>query len=63
VVLCRNVLIHFAPETAAAVLRRLARALAPGGVPVLGPVELPLAAGLDLAWVDGWGATLLRRPR
>jgi len=60
-VLCRNVLIYFAPETAAAVLYTLADALAPGGVLVLGPVELPLAGALDLEWVEDGGATLLRR--
>jgi chemotaxis protein methyltransferase CheR len=62
VVLCRNVLIYFDAATAAAVLRRLAGALRPGGVLVLGPVELPLASGADLAWVEEGGATLLRRP-
>jgi chemotaxis protein methyltransferase CheR len=61
-VLCRNVLIYFDPATASAVLRRLAGALRPGGILVLGPVELPLASGTDLAWVDEGGATLLRRP-
>jgi chemotaxis protein methyltransferase CheR len=63
IVLCRNVLIHFEPRAAGMVLRRLAGALRPGGLLVLGPVELPLAAGIDLEWVDEAGATLLRRPR
>ncbi|HET8540820.1 MAG TPA: CheR family methyltransferase [Anaeromyxobacter sp.] len=63
VVLCRNVLIYFGPETAAAVLYRLVGALRPGGVLVLGPVELPLARALDLEWVEDGGATLLRRPK
>ncbi len=63
VVLCRNVLIHFEPRAAGAVLRRLAGALRPGGLLVLGPIELPLAAGVELEWVDEAGATLLRRPR
>jgi chemotaxis protein methyltransferase CheR len=63
VVLCRNVLIYFAPETAAAVLYRLVGALAPGGILVLGPVELPLARALELEWVEDAGATILRRPR
>jgi len=62
VVLCRNVLIYFDPRTAGAVLRRLADALRPGGVLVLGPVELPLASGAPLEWVEEGGATLLRRP-
>jgi chemotaxis protein methyltransferase CheR len=60
-VLRRNVLIYFAPETAAAVLYRLVGALAPGGILVLGPVELPLARALELEWVEDRGATLLRR--
>ena len=59
VVLCRNVLIYFDPRTAGAVLRRLAGALRPGGVLVLGPVELPLASGIDLEWVEEDEATLL----
>jgi chemotaxis protein methyltransferase CheR len=61
VVLCRNVVIYFDPVAAAEVLYRLAGALRPGGVLVLGPVELPLAAALDLEWVEDGGATLLRR--
>ena len=63
VVLCRNVLIYFDAPTAAGVLRRLAEAVAPGGALVLGPVELPLAAGLGLRTVEDGGATLLVRPR
>ncbi len=63
VVLCRNVLIYFSPETAAAVLYRLVGALVPGGVLVLGPVELPLARALELEWLQEGGATLLRRPQ
>jgi chemotaxis protein methyltransferase CheR len=62
VVFCRNVLIYFSPETAAAALHRLVGALAPGGLLVLGPVEVPLAAPMGLEWVEGGGATLLRRP-
>ncbi len=63
VVLCRNVLIYFDPTAAAGVLYRLAGALKPGGVLVLGPVELPIASAIDLEWVEDRGATLLRRPR
>jgi chemotaxis protein methyltransferase CheR len=62
VVLCRNVLIYFAPETAAAVLYRLVGALRPGGILALGPVELPLARAIELEWLQDGGATLLRRP-
>lgn len=60
-VLCRNVLIYFTPETAATVLYKLVGALHPGGLLVLGPVELPLASSLDLDWVEDGGATFLRR--
>ncbi len=63
VVFCRNVLIYFSPETAAAALYRLVGALVPGGTLVLGPVEVPLAAPLALEWIEDGGATLLRRPR
>lgn len=61
-VVCRNVLIYFAPEVAASALQRLAGAVAPGGWLLLGPVELPLAGGLRFEWVERGGATLLRRP-
>jgi chemotaxis protein methyltransferase CheR len=60
-VACRNVLIYFEPQQAAATLRRLAGALRPGGMLLLGPVELQLAGGLDLEWTEEAGATLLRR--
>jgi chemotaxis protein methyltransferase CheR len=61
-VVCRNVLIYFEPEVAAATLLRLAGAVAPGGYLLLGPVELPLVGGLALEWLERGGATLLRRP-
>lgn len=60
-VVCRNVLIYFEPRTAAEVLYRLVGALRPGGLLVLGPVELPLAAALPLEWVEDGGATVLRK--
>jgi len=60
-VLCRNVLIYFEPKVAAAVLYRLVAALRPGGMLVLGPVELPLAAALPLDWIEEGGATVLVR--
>ena len=59
-ILCRNVVIYFEPDVARATLRRLVEALAPGGLLVLGPVELPLAAGLPVEWLERDGATLLR---
>jgi chemotaxis protein methyltransferase CheR len=61
VIVCRNVLIYFAPKTAARVLHLLERALKPGGLLVLGPVELPLASLLALEWIDLGDATLLRK--
>lgn len=61
-VLCRNAVIYFEPEVARAALARLAGALAPGGVLLTGPVELPLTAGLGLDQVEEGGATLLVRP-
>lgn len=61
VIVCRNVLIYFAPETTARVLHLLERALKPGGLLVLGPVELPLASLLALEWIDLGDATLLRK--
>ncbi|MBK9518224.1 MAG: methyltransferase domain-containing protein [Anaeromyxobacter sp.] len=60
-VVCRNVLIYFEAAVAAAALQRLAGALKPGGLLLLGPVELPLATGLGLALEEEGGATLLRR--
>lgn len=65
VVLCRNVLIYFSPQTARAVLGRVAGAVAPGGLLALGPIELPLASalGFERVVVDAIATTLLRRPR
>jgi chemotaxis protein methyltransferase CheR len=60
-VLCRNVLIYFEPEVAARALARLADSLAPGGLLLLSPVELPLATGLGLRMIEEGGATLLIR--
>ena len=60
-VLCRNVLIYFTPQIAAAVLRGLAAALRPGGFLALGPAEAPLASGLPLEWVGDASFVLLRR--
>lgn len=60
-VVCRNVLIYFEPTTAVEILYRLIGAVAPGGYLVLSPVELPLAAALELEWIEDGGGTLLRR--
>lgn len=59
-VLCRNVLIYFDSRTAGEVLRRLVAALRPGGLLVLGPAEIPLAAPLALESSEVGDATLLR---
>ncbi|MGI5862918.1 MAG: CheR family methyltransferase [Myxococcales bacterium] len=61
-VFCRNVLIYFSPQAAAAVLHKFVEALRPGGLLVLGPVEVPMATSLGLEWLDCEGATLLRKP-
>ena len=61
-VVCRNVVIYFEPGVARRVVRRLAGALAPGGFLLLGPVELALAEGAGLEWVEDGEAVLLRRP-
>jgi len=61
VVVCRNVLIYFDPALAAEVLDRLLAATRPGGLLVLGPVELPLASQVDVEWLSVRGASLLRR--
>jgi chemotaxis protein methyltransferase CheR len=61
VVVCRNVLIYFTAPTAVAVVERLASALRPGGLLVLGPVETPLAAELPLERIEVSGATVHRR--
>ncbi|HZY03438.1 MAG TPA: protein-glutamate O-methyltransferase CheR [Anaeromyxobacteraceae bacterium] len=60
-VLCRNVLIYFAPVVAAEVLYRLLSTVRPGGFLALGPVELSLADPLAVEQVTAFGATLLRR--
>jgi len=60
-VLCRNVLIYFEPAAAARALERLWGAVRPGGLLLLGPVELPLASGLPAEWIEQPGATLLRK--
>ena len=62
VIVCRNVLIYFEAETSAQVLHNLASALSPEGLLVLGHAELPLAASLDLEWIDRSGTTILCRP-
>ena len=43
-ILCRNVLVYFAPDAAARAIANLTRALAPGGVLMLGSMDLNVAA-------------------
>ncbi len=62
-VVCRNVLIYFDPETARAIASRLFDAVAPGGILLLGPVEVPIADRLAAERLEVGGTTLLRRPR
>jgi chemotaxis protein methyltransferase CheR len=62
VVVCRNVLIYFDPVLAVEVLYRLFAATRPGGILVLGPVELPIAQEIEAEWVESSTASLLRRP-
>jgi chemotaxis protein methyltransferase CheR len=66
VIFCRNVLMYFDPRSKAAVLERLAAALAPGGCLVLGASETAPAA---MDWLEpedaarGFYRKLARRPR
>ncbi|SMF31685.1 CheR family methyltransferase [Pseudogulbenkiania subflava] len=62
VILCRNVLMYFAPEQAGLVLERLLACLAPDGVLLLSAVEAGIA--LDAGWVGTWlgDGYALRRP-
>lgn len=60
-VACRNVLIYFDGAGALRAMERLLSAVRPGGLLLLGPVELPLARTLSAEPVRVGGATLLRR--
>ncbi|WP_242347089.1 CheR family methyltransferase [Anaeromyxobacter terrae] len=60
-VVCRNVLIYFDPETARAITARLLEAVAPGAFLLLGPVEVPLAEKLAVERIEVGGTTLFRR--
>lgn len=60
-VLCRNVLIYFAPGRARSVLERLGRSLAAEGWLVPGSVEIPAAAIPGLGLVHAGGLFALRR--
>lgn len=60
-ILCRNVLIYFAPEPFARVIKNLARCLTEGGWLVLGPNEVSQAALPDLAPVRFPGTVFHRK--
>jgi chemotaxis methyl-accepting protein methylase len=60
VVAGRNVLIYFAPEARARALRIVERAVAPGGLLVLGPTDPPPSAD-DFAPIASERAALFRR--
>lgn len=55
-ILCRNVLMYFAPERARAVLERFHRCLLDGGYLIVSPVETPLLSGSPFVPVheEGW---------
>lgn len=56
VILCRNVLIYYAPEAAARIVERLARALAPGGVLIVGATDtlaMRAATSVQPAGIEG----------
>jgi chemotaxis protein methyltransferase CheR len=64
-ILCRNVLMYFAPARRTAVLRRLGCSLADGGWIVTNPIEIPSTAteGLTLGAIPGLGALRRTAPR
>jgi chemotaxis methyl-accepting protein methylase len=63
VIACRNVLIYFERSTQERVLLRLAGALRPGGMLLLGKVEMLVGAARDqLETVDGRERLFRRRP-
>ncbi|MBI5486047.1 MAG: methyltransferase domain-containing protein [Deltaproteobacteria bacterium] len=61
VILCRNVLMYFAPERAARVIERLRRCLVPGGWLVVGAAETSMADFAGFGRVGFEGATIFRR--
>lgn len=61
-ILCRNVLMYFAPETVAATLRRFHEALIEGGTLILGPSETFLAENAGFRLDNRGCCTLLVKP-
>ena len=60
-ILCRNVLMYFAPKPVRNVVAGLCRALVPGGWLVVSPVEVPLAASEGLVPINFPDAVFFRR--
>ena len=60
-IFCRNVLMYFAPETRARVIRRLTQSLVEGGWLVVSPSETAFVQQPDLNTVRFPGAVLLRK--
>lgn len=61
IIFCRNVLLYFAPELAAKVVRQHCRALLDGGWLVVSPTEISPASFAELESVNFPGAILLRK--
>ena len=61
IILCRNVLMYFAPEIARTVVGKLHRALVPGGWLIVGPAENTRVGYEPLEPVSFDGATLYRK--
>lgn len=61
VILCRNVLVYFAPEAARAAVQNLVAALAPGGALLLGTMDLQ-EPPTGLVAAGSSGAQIWRRP-
>lgn len=61
-VICRNVMIYFADETVVSVVGRLARALAPGALLVVGVAESLLRFGTQMV-CEEHGGSFYYRPR
>ena len=61
VILCRNVLMYFAPEVMKRVVQNLYRSLAPGGWLIVSPAETSQTLFADFVTVSFEGATLYRK--
>jgi chemotaxis protein methyltransferase CheR len=61
VILCRNVLMYFAPELVTGVLRKLYQALIDGGWLIVSPTEAALVSAADFVAVNLPGAVVYRK--